>query len=354
MMEAIKKNLKSLIPEDWDIVLIFFFLAFALRLYFALAFDVQPRYREMTTLVQFAQIGEYDKFHPPLYIVLLRTLLRIFGMENFKAVYVAQGFFSALTVIPMYVIARRLCNRIAGGVAAAITAIYPNYILYSLKTLPDALSVFLVILLMLVAVVQTSAERRSYINAVITGIGMLVNPVFWFLIPGMLITTKKRIAYMLIVLAFLIPWVAYSSTQSRKFVPGYHTWAYSFDIDKYTQGKDRWHTVTKLYNNASIMVKKAAIMQSWSESEKRSTYATEYSYFFIMLLGLWGLIRYYRREHRAVALPILLYTILLLFFSIAHVRHRSLLEPLLIMYTSILAGTLCQRILFRKSAIPAQ
>ena len=123
MKDSIRMKIKSFIPEDWDIILIFFFLAFALRLYFALAFDVQPKYKEMTTLIQFAELGEYDKFVPPLYILFLRMIFRIFGFENFKAVYVIQGFFSSLTVIPMYVIARNLSNRIAGGIAAAITAI---------------------------------------------------------------------------------------------------------------------------------------------------------------------------------------------------------------------------------------
>lgn len=55
-----------------------------------------------------------------------------------------------------------------------------------------------------------------------------------------------------------------------------------------------------------------------------------------MLLGIAGIMRTVRREHLPAVLPFGIYLALIVLLSTGDLRHRIVLEPLLVLYTAML------------------
>jgi hypothetical protein len=239
----------------------------------------------------------------------------------------------------MYGVSARLHSRLAGIVAASITAIYPNFIIYNLDVLPRSLGLLLVVFLMYLAVAKPGGNFSSFMSAAINGLGILLNPIFVYLTPGLFAAVKRRISFIIVLAAVLTPWIARNAVVYKKLVPVYEPAVYEFDVRKYSKFKEGWGTVHDLYNSLASIFSRGFIepLDFGADTVKRnSTYATHYAYIAVMLLGLTGLIRHYRRDHRGAVFPIAGYAVLLTLLSTFELVHRAFLEPMFIVYASIL------------------
>lgn len=329
------------IRQDIDILAVIFAVALFLRVYFAAVVEFSPNPSVMDELKLFDQIalgGGWDNYHPPLYALFLRFVYAIFGASDHHAVFIVQGVLSSVVVPLMYVTGRLLHDRNTGILAAAISAVYPNFLIYNLTIYPDSLSMIIVVLILTATVLEVKETGRAVFTAVMIGVGILTKPLLAYLLPGMLITVRKRVLFIVIAAAILAPWTIRNSVVRRAFTPVYHKSAYKIDLRKFRAGRyDKWQIVHKLYYNAS-----AALRKGWSGSLagedgqlRNSNYAAAYSYFIIMILGLAGMVRYGRRKDLGVIIPIGGYIVLLVIFSDFEIRYRMYLEPLLILYASI-------------------
>ena len=67
-----------------------------------------------------------------------------------------------------------------------------------------------------------------------------------------------------------------------------------------------------------------------------------YAYMPVMILGFIGMIRFSDERNRQLALPALSYLLFFILLAIFKVRYRLLIEPVLIIFTSITIGHLCR------------
>ena len=336
-----RQILPTRLPKDWDFLLVILLLAVALRLYFALAFDVPPDSKEMEVYNKLAVEGGLGTENPPLYPLFLRALYSIFGDYNSKAVSVAQGIINSIVVLLMYGIVTRLYNRTAGLIAAAISAVYPNFIIYNITTVTESLVIFLVVLVMAVTSKQMDERYRSTIIAVLVGLGILLKPVFVCFTPGLLLVVKRRRLFLLILMITLIPYTVRNTAIYKRTEPVYDTWVYELNLKNFTDVEYGWHTVDKIYNNASIVLNKGwgiGDISTADDTIKNSTYTGAYTFTFIMLLGLIGLSRCYKKDHRETIFPVLFYIVLLIIFSKLKLNFRVVIEPVLIAYTAMLVS----------------
>ncbi|MBN1163021.1 MAG: glycosyltransferase family 39 protein [Candidatus Krumholzibacteriota bacterium] len=339
------RHLKSNLAADWDILLVIFFLALALRLYFALAFNVQYAANDNARYDLFSTGGGINAARAPLYPHLLRLTHALFGAGYPRAVFIFQGILSALAAVLIYLPAKRLCDRTVALVTAALCALSPNFILYCLALTPGSVVIFLGILLLALASLEIGDKFKGAVSGVLLGLGILTEPVLIFLLPGMIFTLKKKLFFLVLLLAVLAPWTIRNSVIDSRPVPVYRIEAYRFNFDKYYRSEvlGAWNTASGLYNNAAIILNKGwETPDSMAQDDPRrnSNYTAAYTYTLISLLGFIGMAKYYRRDHRPLVLPLLVYIVLLIFLTIFELRFRMLLEPVLILYTSMI---ICRR-----------
>ncbi len=171
----------------------------------------------------------------------------------------------------------------------------------------------------------------------------MLDPIMAFLIPGTILSDKKRIVFIIVLAGMLLPLTVRNSIVEKKALPVYGAPAFELDFSKFkpTQLKGRWNTVAQIYNNASSITSKEWALSDDEETDQNmnSTYTAAYAYTIIMVLGIVGLARYYRREQRKIFLPAALYTVLLLILTSFSKRYRIPFEPLFLIYG---AAILCR------------
>lgn len=371
-------------PRVWILPAVIFTVALVIRVYCASVCTVKPDFSDMAEYNALAVHGALGTYRAPLYPLFLRSVYSVFGDFNYMAVFVIQGIIGAVTSILMYAAVVRVCHRKAGLIAAAIFAVYPHFIMYNITTLTETLGVLCVVTMMLIASTDITDTRKASALAVATGLGALLKPAFLFFVPGFLLTVRRRRLLIVLLISVIAPWTVRNAVVLRRFVPISETGAFNFylsynekasgtsvkapDLERiavtnvpagrvstYQPSKpqaeyieqalrfivnNKLKTAQIIYNKVSVLFMKGwpnHLMGVWSIEERRNVfYVMEYAYIPVMILGFVGLARYYRREHRAVAAPVLLYVLLVILLSIFKFRFRLLMEPLLIMYSAIL------------------
>lgn len=312
--------------------------ALAARLCFVLATQViaDPGDIQYNALAGQRGIGvEYA----PLYPLFLRLVYRLFGAFNYNAVYVIQSVASSFVVLLMYATTSSVGGRRAGLIAAVVSALYPGFILYNRGMIIESWCVLVVVSMMAVAARGASRPRDALILGALTGLGVLLKPVFIFFLPGFLITVRRRLLLCAAFLAVLAPLIVHNSIASGELVPGYKKSAYDLTFDLYA--KERWRMVDLVYFNAVLLfswhpAESARAGQGAEGGVTAAYYLRKYSYLVLLWVGLVALARGWRREQISIALPILLAVILpILFTRVIEPRFRVFLEPLLIMYVSL-------------------
>jgi hypothetical protein len=326
--------------RDWGILAVILFLACAIRVYFAFSCHAPVSSPATVEYNRLALEGGLGSSVAPLYPLFLRAVYSMFGAGNYTALFLAQGILSALVVVLMYATFARICGRAAGLIAAAISALYPNFIVDNLTVQTGGLSVLVVVALMAAATARMGARKKAALSAALVALGILLEPLLVCLAPGALLASRKKKLFVIVLLLALAPFVVIDAAREQQVEPVYTVSTFGLGIDNFVNTKGWWHSIDRVYNCASAVLTKghtdeAAITNGAGGS---GVYAAIYAYAIVMLLGLVGLARYYRREQARVVLPVLVYIGLLVLFSRFELRYRAPFEPVLIGYAAALFG----------------
>lgn len=372
------------IPGAWMLLAVFLF-AIVLRIALGLSCEALPDYSDMAGYNRLATEGGFNTYRPPLYPLFLRIIYFVFGRLNYKAVFVVQGIIGSLVVPLLYMVASKLCGRRAGMLAAAAGAVYPAFLVYNLTTLTESLSVVFAVSIMAAAVVLEPGRRRAALLALLAGAGALFKPAIIFFAPGIFLVTRRKLVFLLVLAAVLTPWTVRNAVVHREFVPLSNTGPYNFylsynpDGSPFAEGprsreirlRKRQRAIAEgadvsnpvgppeeyvakalayIRGNKIITVdlirKKAALLwgRGWDKHVLERIvpdtdnwhYTMMYIYVPFVILGFAGMARYYRRSHRPLVLPVLSYAVLSVLLSIFKIRFRVLVEPMVIVYASML------------------
>jgi hypothetical protein len=347
--------------------ILIFLVAAAIRVYFAARCDATPDYSDMEHYNTAALAHGFPTSLPPGYPLFLRAIYGVFGPRNYKAVFVAQGLISALTVLLIYRVTRRIGGTRAGVAAAAVAAVYPSLIVYNLTTMTDTIGVFFVMLLYEVLSASIDDRKKSVWAAVVLGVAFTFRPVVLFFAPGVFMSLRRRLAFVLAAAVVFVPLITFEATVGKSFKRAatalYKTYCPRLDGTTYVdpaepelRGEDipskvylkaAWKAIR---NNANWVVDntytKALVLFTvgWDEfvmrpivgSGKEIIFVMRYAYIPILAFGFVGMARLYGAGNRMIALPALSYLLFVVVFSIFKWRYRLLIEPVLIMYASML------------------
>jgi len=120
--------------------------------------------------------GEPTAFRPPLYPAFLAIIYLIAGIQNLKAVALAQvalGIFNAF--LTLWAAERMTKSKMAARLAALGVALYPAFILQTVQILSEDLSrtLFLASLAFLISGMEEKKSRRLILSGIIFGIAAL-------------------------------------------------------------------------------------------------------------------------------------------------------------------------------------
>ena len=175
--------------------------------------------------------GTMKAFRPPLFPLLASSAWWTgAGMAGVRG---AQVVLSALTVLLIRRLGKRLFSPAAGTAAGAIAAIYPFFIYYTAFLLTETLFIFLVVLTVLLFV-ETAGEpsaRRAWAAGACLGLAGLCRPAMELYLPCALVLLvtlrqplrlrlRKAFAAAAAFTIVLAPWVLRNAVVLRSFVPG--------------------------------------------------------------------------------------------------------------------------------------
>jgi len=111
---------------------------------------------------------------PPLYPVFLGTVYAVFG-HSLTIASLANGVLSALTVVVIYLLARRFFGLLAGLIAGAFAAVYPPFIYLANVVYPETL--FALCIIISVWLIVRSAKRKGLALPALAGLvaGLAIN-----------------------------------------------------------------------------------------------------------------------------------------------------------------------------------
>jgi hypothetical protein len=185
-------------------------------------------------------------------------------------------------------------------------------------------------------------NKAGIASGVILGAGILIDPYLMLFVPGFLLVSDRRKAFLISLLIVVLPWAARNSVREGVPLPVYRPEAWELDLARWkiTGLSDIYLLVDSIYTNAFNLLTRA---DSWvqapgskvSDNISNSTTFAAYSYVLTALTGLVGILRYRAKEHRVLLRPGLVYLGILLLFSSVRSSNRLLAEHLIIFYSSI-------------------
>lgn len=364
---------KWFIRIAWILLIIIFIAAVTIRVHLALKCKALPDYSDMKNYNELAVKGGFDTYLAPLYPLFLRSVYSIFGDYNYRAVFVVQGVINSLIVILIFGIVTRLNNLASGLIAAAICCVYPNFVAYNLTTMTESLSLFIVVLFMWVLLQTFNEKYKAIILAFMLCAGSLIKPAILFFIPGTFFVCKKRLIFLISVIALLSPWIVRNSIVHHKVAPVSDTGALNFyasynpaasgskhvyakdtplktyDHDQLTYVREglkfiinnRWDTARIIYNKITVLFTRgwdSFVLKKIVSKKKNYENMLLYAYLPVMFFGFIGIVKFYSSQNRIILFPMFSYLLLAILLVIFKFRYRLLIEPVLIIYTSILIG----------------
>ncbi len=340
-----KRNLRDLLPPDWDILAVILLLALALRMWFAISYDATLYDQAGEGVRYLGQVrGEtVDSASPPLYILFLRICLGIFGRGAAKAAFILKAVVGTVSVALVYYIATAISDRTTAVISAAASALYINYMMAGLALSPRVPGILFLFAVTLILIRARESGRGNLIAGAVLGLGILVDPYLLLFAPGLLLVSRKRWKFLVSLLIVLMPWALRNSIREGIPVPVYSPEALEVDLARWKVGnfKDLSSLVDKLYINASMLCSRGA---GWveppgsttSENIRHSTTFGAYLYLVTVLSGLVGLLRYHSRDHIPLLYPALIYLGLLVLFSTCRNTNRLLAEHVALFYMAVL------------------
>ncbi len=366
-------------------LVVIFIAATALRIHLGAMSDFLSNFSDMHDYNELAVDGGFNTYLPPLYPLFLRLVYTIFGNYNYNAVYIVQGIITSLMILMIYDIVRRISNEVAALSAAVISAVYPNFIAYSLTTMTEALSIFIVVLLVWLLFKPFGDTKKAIALGCVLAAGIFIKSAILFFVPATLLTSRKRLIQLLVIIALLTPWIVRNALVHEKVAPVSDTGALNFyatynpaatgskhvaaeatpletyDHDQKTYVTEalkfiihnKWKTMDITYNKLSLLLSRGwdtFVLQNVVGRNSTLKNIMLYAYLPVAIFGFIGLARLYSKENRIIAYMMTSYLLFSILLAIFKYRYRVLIEPLLIMYTAMLIGSSCERIFSRNSS----
>jgi 4-amino-4-deoxy-L-arabinose transferase-like glycosyltransferase len=191
----------------------------------------------------------------PVYPLILAAIFRIFGVHTFASFLAAAGLnivFSTLTVVPIFLVGRRIGGASVGALAAWLWAVFPNAIKLPVESLWDGSLAALLAAIILWATLEL-ADRRDlwewYAYGLLWGLALMTNPSLGALLPflvGWLAWRAQRVAWFLMTVAAALlcclPWMLRNGREFHRFVPlrsaaGLALWLGRFDQSTSSPGR---------------------------------------------------------------------------------------------------------------------
>jgi 4-amino-4-deoxy-L-arabinose transferase-like glycosyltransferase len=360
-------------------LLAIFAAAAALRIYLGATSGFVPDFSDMQDYNELAVDGGFDTYLPPLYPLFIRLIYAIFGSYNYNAVFIAQGIITSMMILMIYDVVRRVSNEVGALSAAAICAVYPNFIAYGLTTMTEALSIFISVLLVWLLFIPFGDTKKAILLGCVLAAGIFIKSAILFFVPATLLTSRKRMIQLLVLLALLTPWIVRNAVVHEKVAPVSDTGALNFyatynpaatgskhvlaedtplktyDHDQMTYVREalefivhnKWKTIDITYNKLSILLSRGwdtFVLKDVIGKNPTLKNIMLYGYLPIAIFGFIGLARLYDRRNRIIAYMMFSYLLFSILLAIFKLRYRVLIEPMLIMYTGMLIGSSWERI----------
>jgi peptidoglycan/LPS O-acetylase OafA/YrhL/4-amino-4-deoxy-L-arabinose transferase-like glycosyltransferase len=144
--------------------------------------------------------GGPTAFRPPLYPVFLGGIYKLTG-DSMTAARLVQAALGGVTVVLVFLVARRLFGRPAAFAAAIVTAVYPPLVTISATLMSEAIFVPIMVGALLTALLAREGGARANHWAVATGLlvgaGLLARPNSVAMLPAfvLLVTAWSRVAW---------------------------------------------------------------------------------------------------------------------------------------------------------------
>lgn len=368
--------------QRWKIaLLVILSVAALIRLAAAVDCDAVPHYSDMAIYNGLALEKGIALSPPPGYPLFLRAIYTIAGEENYRAVYIVQALLSALTVWLIFLTARHVSGTATALVAAGISALYPNFIMYNLTTMTETPALLITMLMLLVIVSARPEKKRSLLSAAILFAGCVVRPAFLYFWPGVLTVMKRKRVFLIVTAAVVVPVATIGLVTGKgtnrgalAFYKTYNPKADGltyFDLSETEIGrrdlpssvylresadfilKNKWKTVDIIYVKASKVFARGwdnFVLRDQTEGHSFLRHLLLYAYLPVMTAGFIGMIRFRDERNRQLALPALSYLLFFILLAIFKIRYRLMIEPVLIIFTAITIGHLCRFQEFRNSS----
>ena len=118
--------------------------------------------------------------HPPLYILALAAVYKVFGYSLFVGKYFSVAL-SLASIIFIYLIGKKLSKPVCGLVAAALFAVSPDMVYYGQRVVQEPLGIFLVILGIYFSVLTLTNKGKKWALASGLSLGLAVATKYTFL-----------------------------------------------------------------------------------------------------------------------------------------------------------------------------
>ncbi len=353
-------------------LLVILVAAAALRLWAAFGCDTVPDYSDMAIYNRLALADGIVLSPPPGYPLFLRAVYAVAGRENYTAVFVAQALISALTVWLIYLVARRVSGTTTALIAAGISALYPNFIMYTLTTLTETPALMITMLMLLAVLSKRREGGRPVLSAALLFAGCAVRPAFLFFWPGLMAAQARKRTFIAATAVVIVPLVVIGAATGRgtnrgalAFYKSYNPKADGsswFDVKSTELGRrdlpssvylresarfiagNKWKTLDIIYAKASKVFARgwdSFVMKPLTGGSVFLENLLQYAYLPVMILGFIGMLRFGDDRNRLIMLPTLSYLLFFVLLSIFKVRYRLLAEPVLIIFASITIGRIC-------------
>lgn len=176
----------------------------------------------------FSPFSNYPIFHPPAYPYFLASIQAVFG--TLLAIKGAQALLGSLIIPATGRIASRLFGPRAGVAAAALVALYPEFIWYSAHFWCETLFIALLwwAIERLMAADAWSSSRAAAVGGALFGVAILTRETVLYLLPlavAWLAVAKPQwrpglaATALLTALAVVVPWTARNWIQFGAFIP---------------------------------------------------------------------------------------------------------------------------------------
>ena len=172
----------------------------------------------------------------PAYPLFIALCFKIFGGSSPEVIFyikIIQAALSAVSIILVFMIGKKLRGNCAGLIAAAFTALYPPLMLYSRYILTETLYIFLFLIYLLLQITALEKKHAAwhYISGIFMAAAVLTRPLIFVLIPlpyiYMQLIEKPQLSYTISrfavftvgVVTLMLPWWVRNFVEFGKFIP---------------------------------------------------------------------------------------------------------------------------------------